>query len=248
MNLKGNNMSLSPLVQKIIDAHGGLARWQTFDRLTARLRQGGALWAIKGHDGKLADTTVTVGLKSEWASHAPFGVPGKLSRFEPQQVELRTTDGEVLQRLEDPRASFAGHQFDTSWTESQLAYFAGYAMWTYLNLPFLMAYPGVRTEQLEDWRENGETWYHLRITFPDDITTHSRIQTLYVSAAGLLKRHDYDVDIAAGTQAAHYVSDYTEVQGIKFPTRHRIVPRQPDGQSMSEPLVVSIEVSDITLV
>jgi hypothetical protein len=34
-----------------------------------------------------------------------------------------------------PQASFAGHALETPWTEPQLAYFAGYAMWTYLNLP-----------------------------------------------------------------------------------------------------------------
>lgn len=240
-------MSLSPLIQKIFDAHGGLAKWQTFDRLTARLRQGGALWAIKGHGGKLDDTTVTVGLKSEWASHEPFGTPGRLSRFEPQHVELRTTNGNVLEHLDHPRASFADHQFDTPWTELQLAYFAGYAMWTYLNLPFLVAYPGVRTEQLEDWQERGESWHRLRITLPDDMVTHSSVQTLYVDSEGFLKRHDYDVAIAASTSAAHYIGDYTQIQGIKFPTRHRIFPRQPDGQSMSEPLVVSIDVSDISL-
>lgn len=241
-------MPLSPLVQKIIDVHGGLANWQTFERLSARLHQGGALWAIKGHDGKLADTTVTVGLRSQWASHAPFGTLKKLSRFEPQRVELRTTAGDVLQHLDDPRASFVGHQFDTPWTEPQLAYFAGYAMWTYLNLPFLLAYRGVRSEQVADWQENGETWHRLRITFPDNVVTHSSVQTLYVDAGGLLKRHDYDVDIAAGAPAAHYIGDYSEVQGIKFPARHRIFPRQPDGQSMPEPLVVSIDVSGIELI
>ena len=240
-------MSLSPLAQKIIDAHGSVDRWQKFDQVSARLHQGGALWAIKGHDGTLTDTTVTVGLRSEWASHAPFGTSEKLSHFEPARVEIATTSGDTLERLQSPRASFSGHRFDTPWSELQLAYFAGYAMWTYLNLPFALALPGVGTEQLDDWQENGETWQRLRIIFPDSIATHSRIQTIYVDEAGLLKRHDYDVDIAAGTPAAHYIGDYTEVQGIQFPRRHRIFPRQPDGQSSSDPLVVSIDVSEIKL-
>lgn len=240
-------MTTAQLSQSIIDAHGGLSQWQKFERLSARLHQGGALWALKGHEGRLTDTTVTVGLKREWASHAPFGAPEKLSHFEPGKVELLTTSGEVLQRLESPRASFDGHQFDTPWTEPQLAYFAGYAMWTYLNLPFVLARPGVETEQLTDWQEKGETWHRLRINFPDDVTTHNSVQTLYVDPAGMLKRHDYDVDIAGHTPAAHYMSDYTEVQGLKFPQRHRIYPRQPDGSALSEPLVVSIDVSEIKL-
>jgi hypothetical protein len=30
-----------------------------------------------------------------------------------------------------------------------------------------------------------------------------------------------------GTSAAHYVSDYDEIAGIKLPTKHRIFPRTP---------------------
>jgi hypothetical protein len=85
------------------------------------------------------------------------------------------------------------------------------------------------------------------VTFPKEIATHSTVQTLYVDESGLLTRHDYDVEIAGNTPGAHYISDYTEVQGIKFPTVRRIFPRQPDGQSMAEPLVVSIDLSDIKL-
>ena len=62
---------------------------------------------------------------------------------------------------------------------------------------------------------------------------------------GLLTRHDYDVEINAGNPAAHYVSDYDEVAGIRLPTKHRIFPRTPDGQSLPEPLFVSIDVSEI---
>lgn len=77
--------------------------------------------------------------------------------------------------------------------------------------------------------------------------SHSAVQTIYVDDAGLLKRHDYDVEIAGGTPGAHYISGYTDVQGIKIPTHRRIYPRQPDGQAMAEPLVVSIDLSDIVL-
>ena len=44
---------------------------------------------------------------------------------------------------------------------------------------------------------------------------------------------------------AHYVSDYEDVASIRFPTRHRIFPRDADGQSLAEPLVVSIDLSEI---
>jgi hypothetical protein len=46
--------------------------------------------------------------------------------------------------------------------------------------------------------------------------------------------------------AAHYVSDLTEFSGIVFPTK-RIFARQPDGHSVPEPLVVSIDLDHFVL-
>ena len=54
-----------------------------------------------------------------------------------------------------------------------------------------------------------------------------------------------DVAISGGVSAAHYVSDYADVAGIRLPTTHRIFPRTPDGQSLAEPLIVSIDLSEI---
>ena len=76
---------------------------------------------------------------------------------------------------------------------------------------------------------------------------HSTEQTLYFDQQGLLKRHDYDVEISGGTPAAHYVSDLMEFSGIVFPTKRRIFLRQPDGHSAREPLVVSIDLDQFVL-
>ncbi|MFQ6242647.1 hypothetical protein [Sinorhizobium meliloti] len=238
---------MNTLAQKIIDAHGGLETWKTFTSLSAHLSQGGALWALKGHADKLNETNVTVGLGDEWASHQPFGADDKVTLLRPDKVEIKDRAGRVLEELDTPRASFIGHTLETPWTEPQLAYFAGIAMWTYLSMPFLLAEPGVVCEQLDDWNENDETWQRLKVTFPKEIATHSTVQTLYVDAEGLLKRHDYDVEIAGDTPGAHYISDYTTVSGIRFPTKRRIFPRQGDGTSLPDPLVVSIDLSAIIL-
>jgi len=77
-------------------------------------------------------------------------------------------------------------------------------MWTYLNTPFLLARSGFESEEVEPWREAGDTWRRLRVRFPEDIATHSTEQTLYFDQQGLLKRHDYDVEISGGTAAAQY--------------------------------------------
>ncbi|MCU1427046.1 MAG: hypothetical protein JWL83_1046 [Actinomycetia bacterium] len=125
---------MSDLLETVLEAHGGLERWNQLDTVSARLIRGGVLWAVKGHAGVLDDVVVTARLHEERVSHRPFGAADRQSAFTPERVAI---------------------------------------------------------------------------------------------------------------QAAHYVSDYHEVAGIKLPTKHKIFPRTPDGQSLPEPLFVSIDLSEI---
>jgi hypothetical protein len=239
--------SLPDLAELAIEAHGGLERWNRFTTVTVHGINGGVLWGAKGKAGVLDDVTITVDLRNEKVSHWPFGSPDRRSRFEPQRVALENANGTVIEELLQPRSSFKGHTLETPWNDLQLAYFVGCAMWTYLNTPFLLARPDVESEEIEPWQEAGETWRRLKVRFPAEIATHSTEQTLYFDQQGLLKRHDYDVEISGGTPGAHYVSDLREFSGIVFPTKRRVFPRQPDGRSLPEPLVVSIELDQFVL-
>ena len=236
---------MSDLATLTMDAHGGLDRWRKFKTVSARLLQGGVLWPLKGQDGILRDVHITVDLRKEWASHRPFGQPDRHTSFRPDRVAIETSMGDVVEERFNPRESFKGHVLDTPWDSLQLAYFAGYAMWTYLNTPFLFALPGVETEELPRWQENGEAWRRLKVTFPPSIATHSTEQTFYFDQNGLLKRHDYAVDVSGGTSAAHYVSAFQDVSGIMVPTKHTVFGRQPDGSPVPTPLVVSIDINEV---
>jgi hypothetical protein len=238
---------MTDLLDTVIEAHGGLTRWAQLETISAHLAQGGAIWALKDQSGVLDDVYVTASLHEERESHHPFGAPDRHSSFTPQRVAIETADGTVVEALDQPRASFAGHVAETPWTKLQLAYFVGTAMWTYLTQPFTFTLPGFETKELDRWQENGEQWRRLHVLWPGYLATHSTEQTLYFGDDGLIRRHDYDVEITGGTPAAHYISDYTQVAGIMIPTRHRIFPRTPAGQALSEPLIVSIDLSEIAL-
>lgn len=236
---------MNKLANQAMDAHGGLESWTHFTTLSAHLALGGNLWAAKGKPGILADTTVTIDLREEKASHWPFGSADRRSRFEPQRVALEDMDGKVVEELLQPRSSFQGHA--TRWSDLQTAYFAGYAIWTYLTIPFLLARPGVESEEVEPWQESGETWRRLKVRFPADIATHSAEQTLYFDRQGLLRRQDYNVEIDGTAGAAHYVYDHKEFSGIVFPARRRVFRRLPDGGHAPEPLIISIDLDRIVL-
>src|SRR5713226_7827105 len=106
---------MSNLLETVIEAHGGLERWNQLDAVSVRGLNGGALWALKGHQGVLDEVFVRARLHQERESHHPFGAPNRRSAFTPERVAIETTSGEVVEALEQPRASFTGHTLQTPW-------------------------------------------------------------------------------------------------------------------------------------
>ncbi|PDT21291.1 hypothetical protein [Rhizobium hidalgonense] len=233
--------------QQVMEAHGGLDRFRQFSFLTARLHQFGILWDLKGKPDTLAQADVRVNLRKEEVSHWPFHPTQNRSRFTPDEVSIETPEGKVVERLAQPRASFAGFAMETHWSDPQLAYFSGYTMWTYLTSPFVLAQPGVVAEEIAPWSEQGETWRRVRVTFPADIATHSREQTFYVGPNGLIRRHDYEVEIQGNNAAARYLLDPVTVEGIVLPSKFRVYPRNPDNTPATEPLIVGVDLSNYRL-
>ena len=195
----------------------------------------------------MEDANVRVNLKEESVSHWPFAPTENRSVFTPDCVTIESPSGDVVEELLHPRQSFEGYEMSTPWSNAQVAYFAGYTMWTYLTSPFILRHDGVTHQEIEPWSEAGEQWRRLRVAFPETIATHSKIQTFYFDSQGLLKRHDYEVDIQGSNPAARYLLDSIEVQGIILPGRMRIYPRNQDNTPAREPLIVSINLSGFHL-
>ncbi|MEI9952403.1 MAG: hypothetical protein WDO74_26345 [Pseudomonadota bacterium] len=62
----------------------------------------------------------------------------------------------------------------------------------------------------------------------------------------LLRRHDYNVNIAGGLPAAQLTSEYVEANGFRLPTRRtRLRARSGSTADSSTLLMVSIEISEV---
>ena len=83
-------------------------------------------------------------------------------------------------------------------------------MWTYLNTPFLYTTTGFTTEEIAPIDVDGETWRRLKVTFPEHIKTHTREQFSCFGLDGLLRRHDFTIDILGGAPGQLYATDYRE--------------------------------------
>ena len=148
---------MDDFLHKILQAHGGLKRWSGFSRVDATIVTGGALWGIKGLVQDPNPREMTAWLHEERASVRPFGKPDWHTEFTPQRIAIVSTSGAVISERLAPRDAFAHHVMDTPWDPLHRAYFNGYAMWTYLTTPFLLAMPGVEVNEIAPWTEEGET-------------------------------------------------------------------------------------------
>ena len=77
--------------------------------------------------------------------------------------------------------------------------------------------------------------------------SHTREQISCFGPDGLLRRHDYTVDILGGGTGLNYASGYQDIDGIIVPTRRRVYAYEGDYQLVPEPLLVAIDLTDIQL-
>src|SRR6202521_1436948 len=235
---------MNELLARILDAHGGMDRWNRYEKVEATIASGGGFFPLKGVAQDPSPRRMTVWLQEERSSVLPYGAPDQRTMFTPERIAIEKLDGTLVAERPVPRDSFAGHQMSTPWDRLHRAYFNGEALWTYLTTPFLLAMDGVRVQETEAWREGSETWRVLRRLFPGSIETHCLVQDFFFGEDLLLRRHDYSVNIAGGFEAAQLTSDYVEANGIRLPTRRRAYTRGPDRRPIFEKLMVSIDIID----
>ncbi len=175
-----------------------------------------------------------------------YGARDQRTMFTPERIAIEKLDGTVVAERLSPKDSFAGHQMSTPWDALHRAYFNGEALWTYLTTPFLLGAEGVRIEETKPWQEGSETWRVLRANFPGSIETHSAVQDFFFDKDLMMRRHDYNVNIAGGFGASQLTSNYVVVDGIHLPTQRRAYTRGPDRRPIQDMLMVTIDISDIS--
>ena len=233
------------LLRAAVEAHGGLLRWNQLNAVKASLSITGAIWQLKGKPDVLRDSSIEAELRKERLT-THFNGQGKRTIFEPNRITVETESGHFVDSRDNPRSAFRGHTRETLSDDMHVAYFSSYALWNCLTIPFLYTYPGFVTEELAPWQENGEEWRQLRVIVPDYIASHSREQVAYFGPDGLLRRHEYTVDVMGGASGLNYAADYRNVDGIVVATKRRVYAADANKQKVPEPVLVAIDIRDIS--
>ena len=98
---------MSDLLSSVLEAHGGLERWQKLKTGAATVHSSGELLDKKTQGG-IIPLRFTVSLHEQAVSIAPTAADWR-SSFRPNRVVIEKTSGEVIAERTSPRESFAGH-------------------------------------------------------------------------------------------------------------------------------------------
>jgi hypothetical protein len=234
---------MTQLLDAVLAAHGGIERWRTFDTIAATFLSSGGLLPMKGLEAPPRASEGIATIREQGLVIEGYRQPDWRMKFALHRIAVETTDGRLVEERTNPRGSFAGHTLWTPWDLMHVAYFNGYARWTYLTTPFFMTMPGFQVTEIEPWREGTETWRGLRVRSPEGFAGHSVEQEFYFGPDFLLRRHDYRFEIGGGIPVAQVVHDLVEVNGFKFPTKRRAYVRSPSGKPIHDLLLISIDIS-----
>jgi hypothetical protein len=232
------------LLDEVLEAHGGIDRWDQLRQFTVHISIGGALLTRKGMPDALKEMVISGCTKVQTLCITGFTAPNKRAVYSPDAVIIESLDGVVLEERQDPRSCFDVPAEQRKWDNLYLAYFCSYVSWICLTSPFLFARPGFQTEELGPWQRDGETWRRLKVIFPPDVVTHSPEQIFFFDQNGLERRADFRTMAAGGAEVTNHFSAHQSFGGIVVPTLRRAMRVGDDGIAMSRPALVEVEIFD----
>jgi len=235
-----------PLINKIIDAHGGAEYWNTLEALEAEISVRGFLFTAK-RVPVLNRVQVRALTREARFSFLDFPQPSQTGNFfGNEKVCITGSHMKAYMERLNPRSAFRNIRRWFYWDSLDFIYFGGYATWNYFLTPFLFLRKGFQFHELDPINGFFGTWSRLRVIFPDDIPTHSRTQIFYFDEHFLLRRLDYTAEVVGRwAHAAHLCDEYREFEGLKIPTRRRVFPLMFGNKPLPGPTLVAIDVHDL---
>ena len=234
------------LLDEVIQSHGGVDRWNSLEAIEAEISASGALFRMKWRPA-MKHVQVRAATNKPNFRFFDFPKPGQTSELVGADlVRILDADGNVIEERKNPRAAFRGLRRQLYWDDLDFIYFAGYATWNYLVSPFLLLHDGLAFELIEEMPAGNESWSGLRVTFSDDVPTHSKVQEFYFDEDRRLARLDYTAEVVGGwARAAHTCTEYRDFDGIQAPTRRRVRPLFVGTNPSPWPTLVAIDIHEV---
>lgn len=242
-------MTSKELLSRAIEAQGGLAAWEGTERLEVSIAADGFAFTTHMRFGGLARTRATVETRGPRVRFDGYPDERMVGVFdgEADLVRIQSADGESLRERANPRAHFfglSGLRRNFRWDDLDFLYFCGYALWSYLTVPFVLRDPGFEIDQLKPADDRGTICHRLLVRYPANLPAHSREQVVWLDPDGLITRLDYTAEVMGGwAKAANLVTDRAWLGGLLLPSRRLVIPQRPGGtRTLPRPQLVRIAV------
>src|SRR4051812_10060108 len=178
------------LLDDVIDASGGMARWNSLSRFTLHLSVAGTLFSSTGHASEFKDVTAEGSTRTQSVRFTGITGGEHSGSFQPDAITIESLTGEVLRSWPNPSLAFPEIGSPALADELHLVFFCGVAIWNYLTSPFLLAHPHGVTEELTPWQGGAETWRRLGAQSPPHLITLAPEQIFYFDDNALQRRMD----------------------------------------------------------
>jgi hypothetical protein len=228
------------IVERALEHHG-VDAWRAAEAVTAHVRVRGLAFRMPGRSP--LDMTGTVSTSEPRTVVDGFRGPGRRGTFTADRVWIEEGGATVAER-ENPRARFEGLRSQLVWDELDVLYFCGYALWGYLNQPFMLSRPEIDVRELEP--RGGLR--RVEATFPDGMPVHCERQVFAFEESGRLAHLEYTADVfGPWARCVHACFDDEDFGGLRYPTRRRVTPRAL-GHALPGPTIVAIEMDRIAAI
>jgi hypothetical protein len=233
-----------PLLERVLAAYGGRARWTAATAVEDTFTLGGLLLRLKGTKG-LENVNGSVVVHEPRVRITPVDERGSVGVLEGHDVRLETPEGEVMASRPNARSKFPYGRRLFRWDLLDLLYFAGYTQWTYMAFPALLLRDDVR------WTQIGETTLEGR--FPPHLPTHCEVQRFHFDPeSALLRYYEYTADIfGPWAKGGHVIAAHRTWDGVPFPSTRRVWSRRRDGtprEGGRYPLMMFLDVHEAHIV
>ena len=237
------------IVEKVFQAHGGAGRWKNLAAVEAVISVRGFLFKAKRRP-VLDRVRVRASTREPNFTFYDYLQPGHTGELRgDEEVRITGLKNEVLSSRRRPRSAIQGLRRQLYWDALDFIYFGGYATWNYLVTPFIFLRGGFQFEKLAPLTADPDSGVRLQVIFPDDLPTHCKRQIFYFDRNYLLRRLDYTAEVVSRwAHAAHICEDYQSFDGLKVPTKRRVLPLPIGNKPLPGPVIVAIDIHEFELI
>jgi len=212
---------IHPILSRVIDAYGGLALWRKLKCVVLQIDSlGGPLPVAKGLGRTFFQPSIVTVDPSHWrVEFHDFPRTGERAIFSNGTLQFVNPAGTLTMNRSRYRETFRRLRKYRRWSHADAAYFFGYALATYLSVPFILPEYAIN---VREWKDGVRVAAH----FPEALDTHSADQVFWFDREGLLVRHDYRAEVVGWWAAgAHFTSGYCTIAGLPVATRRHVYAR-----------------------